>query len=350
MVKEKSIFSILESYFLPNPRCAAWLARLAGGCNLFYPAEIKQGVHWQRLNPAEFNIEDLALRKIRAAEPIKPFLFSPREKVASFPQPVEPEGLEVRTLLFGVKGCDLRGIAVHKKMFLEGEFADPFFAQRLENIILVAADCPTPEKTCFCNLFGGKPFVTEGADLSLTVFDDGWLIEVLSERGAELMKMERNGFEKATTSLFAKREEQRQKAIQILMEQNPKEWNPNLPQAIADKSSDKKFFSEAARDCVECFGCLLTCPTCFCFLLYDQGNAERFERTKVWDFCYIPMYARVGGGANPRARFIERFINRFHCKFMNFKNQNGFYACSGCGRCFTTCMGRIDIRNILGQL
>ncbi|MEO0019554.1 MAG: 4Fe-4S dicluster domain-containing protein [candidate division WOR-3 bacterium] len=339
----------MDAYFLPNHRCSSWLASLAGRFNLFYPREVDEAVHWQRYDANDFNIEQLALRKIRAAEPIKPFFFSPRERVASFPEPVEPETKMKPTLLFGVKGCDLRGIAVHKRMFLEGEFADPFFAQRLNNTILLGADCPAPERTCFCNLLGLKPFLTEDVDLSLTVIDDGWLIEALSERGAELMQME-NGLQKATDSQIAKREEQRQKAMRILKEQNPKDWNPNLAQAIADKTADKRFWIDAARDCVECFGCLLTCPTCFCFLLYDQGNAERFERSRVWDFCYLPMYARVGGGANPRARFIDRFINRFHCKFMHSKNQNGFYACSGCGRCFSTCMGRIDIRNILGQL
>ncbi|MGQ9708465.1 MAG: 4Fe-4S dicluster domain-containing protein, partial [bacterium] len=288
--------------------------------------------------------------QIRAAEPIKGFLVAPRERVASFPEPLEPGSAKVRTLLFGVKGCDLGGLAVHERMFLFGEFRDPFYAERLNSTILVAADCPKPEKSCFCNLLGRRPYESDGADLSLTVLDEGWLVEVVSERGRELIEKERDGFEKAEESQLAKRDEQRQKAIQILKQHNPREWSPNLAQAIAEKTNDTGFWTEAAAGCVECFGCLLTCPTCFCFLLYDGGNAERFERTKVWDFCYIPMYARVGGGANPRARFIQRFINRFHCKFMHSKNQNGFYACSGCGRCFTTCMGKIDIRNILGQL
>ena len=353
----KSLFlKLLETYFLPNPRRGAWLARLAGQFNLFYPAEIEKRIHWQRYNSGEFQLEGVALKRIRAAEPIKGFLFAPRERVASFPQPLAPESVNVapgpgvRTLLFGVKGCDLPGLAVHERMFLSGEFKDPFYAQRLKNTVLVASDCPIPEQTCFCNLLGLKPYVTEGVDLSVSVLDEGWLVEVLTERGKGLIEEARDGFQKAGEELIAKREGQRQRAMQLLKEQNPREWNPELAQAIAIKSRDLDFWQKAAGDCVECFGCLLTCPTCFCYLLYDQGNAERFERTRVWDFCYLPMYARVGGGANPRPRFIQRFINRFQCKFMHSKNQNGFYACSGCGRCFTTCMGKIDIRNILGQL
>ncbi|MGC8797716.1 MAG: 4Fe-4S dicluster domain-containing protein [candidate division WOR-3 bacterium] len=337
----------MDTYFLPNEQRGSWLARLAGKFDVFYPGVVEERVHWQKYNPSDFQIEQLALRQIRAAEPIKPFLFAPRERVASFPEPLAPEPEPVRALLFGLKGCDLRGLAVHQKMFLEGEFADPFYARRRQNTYFISADCPVPEKSCFCNLLGLNPFVTEGVDLSLTELPDGWLVEVISERGRELIDSE---FKPATEEQLRRRQAQRDQAVQFLKEQNPKPLNPNLAQAIAERTGDTKFWAEAAAGCVECFGCLTTCPTCFCFLLYDQGNAEQFERSRVWDFCYLPMYARVGGGANPRPRFIQRFINRFHCKFMHFKNQNGFYACSGCGRCFTTCMGKIDIRNILGQL
>jgi len=340
-------FNLLDTYFLPNDRRSAWFTRLAGSFNVFYPALIEDRIHWQKYNQADFQIEKLALKQIRAAEPIKPFLFAPRERVASFPEPLVPEPSPVQALLFGVKSCDLRGIAVHKKMFMEGEFADPFYAQRLMNTYLIAADCPLPENSCFCNLLGLNPFVSEGVDLSLTVLEEGWLIEVISERGKNLIGAE---FQPSVDKMIARRQAQREKALQILKTQNPKDLHSNLTQAIAERTKDFSFWNQAASGCVECFGCLITCPTCFCYLLYDNGNAERFERTRVWDFCYVPMYARVGGGANPRPRFIQRFINRFHCKFMHFKNQNGFYACSGCGRCFTTCMGKIDIRNILGKL
>jgi hypothetical protein len=117
----------------------------------------------------------------------------------------------------------------------------------------------------------------------------------------------------------------------------------------------------------------MTCPTCFCYLLYDQLAVVRdpstedgrvrtndgrrttdrvpgFDRIKVWDACYYEGYARVGGGANVRPRMWERFRNRFHCKWMNCTRDWGFHSCSGCGRCFTACMGKIDIRNIMGKL
>jgi ferredoxin len=74
------------------------------------------------------------------------------------------------------------------------------------------------------------------------------------------------------------------------------------------------------------------------------------ERTKVWDACYIAAYARVGGGANPRAEFVKRFYNRFFCKFSHFPSWQKMPACSGCGRCYRVCMGKIDIRKVLAEV
>ncbi len=335
-------------YFLPNERRVNWLARLAGGYNLFIPVKAGNGVHWQRFDKEKVDLDSLALKEIRAAEPIKSFLFSPRERVALFPEPLEEPADGNPALLLGVKGCDLRGLAVHQKMFLEGEFADPFYSKRVKETVLIAADCPEPKDSCFCNLVGLKPYAVDGVDLVLSVIDEGWLVEVVSERGAKLIEGE--NWQPAAERQINKRDGQRQQAEGVLQQRNPKPLNPNLPQVIAERTNDEKFWAEAAKDCVECFGCLMTCPTCFCFLLYDQAKGDKVERTKVWDACYMAMYARVGGGANPRAKFLKRFINRFHCKFMHGKNQHGFYFCSGCGRCFTACMGKIDIRDILGRL
>lgn len=337
----------MDIFFLPNERCIEWLARLGDEYKIFLPISVNGKVHWQPFDKAKLSLETIALREIRAAEPIKAFLFRPRESVATFPQPLEPAPAPP-ALLFGVKACDLRGLAAHQKMFLEGEYPDPFYAERLKNTVFVAADCPTPKESCFCNLVGVVPYATENADVSLTVLDEGWLLQPISERGRELI--EKPGVTSADESQKARRESLRAEALKSLQRINPKPWNPLLPQMIAERTNDERFWSQAAQECVECFACLLNCPTCFCFLLFDQAKGEAVERTRIWDACYMAMYARVGGGANPRPKFLQRFINRFHCKFMNAKNLHGFYFCSGCGRCFTSCMGKIDIRDILGRL
>lgn len=309
-------------------------------------------MHWQRFappgKPGEAKSPVPALDEIRAAEPVKAFLFSPRETVAGLPEPVEPVEPEKRVLL-GLKGCDIAALAAQRKMFLEGEFADPFYKARLDSTVLVAADCPAPADSCFCNLVAGKPFAAAGADVVLSVVDGDWLMEALTERGAELLNVAGVSFVPATDAQLAKRDEQRKRAERKLAENNSKPLPADLPARLNKRETDRAFWAEHAASCVECFGCLMTCPTCYCFLLYDRAKEGGMERTKTWDACYLAAYQRVGGGANPRGEFLKRFSNRLECKFEHFKNANGFFACSGCGRCFKVCMGKIDIRKVLGS-
>lgn len=327
-----------------------WLARLVESRAVFFPAAVEERVHWQRLQLAGLTPGGIspapAFRAVRAAEPVKSFFFVPVERVATFPDRLEPGGADRRVLL-GVKGCDLAALKVHDRMFLSGEFADPFYRQRRESTVLIAADCPVPADSCFCNLVGGRPYAVEDADLALAVIDGTFLIEVLSEAGDELLQAGSDLFQPATESLVQKRNEERRAAERRLAEINPSPLRDGLPSALAARDRDGQFWADAAKECVECSGCLMGCPTCYCFLLYDKAREGGMDRTRVWDACYLAAYQRVGGGANPRGEFLKRFVNRFDCKFQHFRNANGFYACSGCGRCFTTCMGRIDIRKVL---
>ncbi|MBU2567948.1 MAG: 4Fe-4S dicluster domain-containing protein, partial [Elusimicrobia bacterium] len=70
----------------------------------------------------------------------------------------------------------------------------------------------------------------------------------------------------------------------------------------------------------------------------------------TWDACHYTSYGRMAGGSNPRHKLFERFRNRYQCKF-NFRRENfGVYACTGCGRCFEVCPGKIDIRKVMAGL
>ena len=102
-------------------------------------------------------------------------------------------------------------------------------------------------------------------------------------------------------------------------------------------------------ECVECGACNMICPTCHCFLLVDQSADDKFQRLKVWDSCLMKRFARVAGGANPRKHLGERLRNRFIKKFDFFPEILGIYACTGCGRCIETCLGDIDIREVLKE-
>uniref|UniRef100_A0A7C4GGM6 Polyphosphate kinase C-terminal domain-containing protein n=1 Tax=candidate division WOR-3 bacterium TaxID=2052148 RepID=A0A7C4GGM6_UNCW3 len=217
-----------------------WLARLVDSRAVFFPALVEGKVHWWRLQPAALKTAGVeptpAFREVRAAEPVKSFFFAPAEKVATFPEKFEPGAAERRVLL-GVKGCDLTALRVHDRMFLSGEFADPFYRQRRENTVVIAADCPAPIDSCFCNLVGGKPFAEEGADLTLALIDGMFLLEVLSDAGEELLQVGSDLFQPATEGLVQKRNEEREGAVRRLAEVNPKALRDDLPKALAARET-----------------------------------------------------------------------------------------------------------------
>jgi len=375
-------------FYLAKDKIDLWAARLAEEYAVYFPAIRENCVHFQRFD-AKFLDRGRdatscrlppvwALERIRAVEPVKSFLFAARETVASFPSSEPPPGKQRRQIIIGAKNCDMMPLQVHQKLFLEREHIDPFYQQRLANTIIVSADCPVPESTCLCNLLGLPPYVESGSDINLTAFEDGYLVEPISAVGRDLVFGRDKPFRPATEDEVETRDRLRRQAVAALKEINPKPWRKDLADVV-DQAKDEKFWREAARDCVECYGCLMTCPTCFCYLLYDQAGKEpqmhaneresggkepqvnaskrnpgeplvSFDRVKIWDACYYEGYARVGGGANARPKMWERFRNRFHCKWMNCTRDWGLHSCSGCGRCYAVCMGKIDIRKILGAM
>ena len=66
---------------------------------------------------------------------------------------------------------------------------------------------------------------------------------------------------------------------------------------IIDKNYDASLWQDEAKTCVECGACNTICPTCHCFLLYDQKDEKNMDRLRIWDSCLIKDFARVAGGA-----------------------------------------------------
>ena len=94
----------------------------------------------------------------------------------------------------------------------------------------------------------------------------------------------------------------------------------------------------------------MVCPTCTCFLLYDEKVGDNHVRGKEWDSCMKAGYARVAGGANTRPFLYRRAQNRWQCKFDYMFDKYNMYACSGCGRCTEVCMAKIDLRDTFLEL
>ena len=56
-------------------------------------------------------------------------------------------------MVFGIRGCDVKGLEVLDKVFLS-EPQDSFYCARRKHGIIVSLACGQPEESCFCKVFG----------------------------------------------------------------------------------------------------------------------------------------------------------------------------------------------------
>lgn len=295
-------------------------------------------------------VGDFIYPGVRAYQPLKPLFFSVLEEVAEYP--TDEEGLkESRPFtIIGAASCDLRAIEALDRVFLEGDFKDPFYEERRSKSLIIGFDCTEPLETCFCVLMGINPYPEKNFDLNLTKIEGGYVVEVGSEKGKQVVEQNKDIFKPATENHLSQRQAIRSRVKEIVEKQS-KEFKPSGSwQEVLAKSFEDSAWSRNVETCVECAACLFICPTCQCFLLYDERFGDRYKRLKMWDACAYRNFARVAGGANPRPHLVERFRHRYYHKLDYFPKTYGFEACTGCGRCIVACPGKIDMRKVLKEI
>ncbi len=296
--------------------------------------------------------DDIVVGEVRPFEPLKAFFSRARETVAEGFKTDVPHADAKPFAIVGVKACDLKGFKVQDHVFMDHDYKDPFYAKMREENLIISADCTCGIDTCFCLAVGIRPQPEENFDINLSDVDDGFLVEIGSKKGQKLIDENASLFQSANDAFIIRRDKMREKVAREV-EKNIKENDvpdEKLFSGIVERNFESDIWKDEAGACVECAACTLICPTCHCFLLYDQKDGERMERLRIWDSCMIKDYARVAGGANPRSRLWMRLRNRFEKKFSFFPEVADVYACTGCGRCISACPAKIDIRKVLKRL
>jgi len=311
---------------------------------LFTPGESQEKLHYEPFKPEK----ELVLSTFRAVEPLKSFIYRLREPVAGFPTSVEPTVKNMA--LIGVKSCDIRSLKVLDSIFDTEEFRDPFYTAQRDSTLIISSDCYEPTDRCFCNLVGLNPYPEEGFDLNLSEIEGGFIVEVGSERGEELINSFRDLFKEPSQEMLSQRDERRKASLDKLNRQNSQYRFERSYYQVVKETSESGVWEEQAERCVECGCCNLICPTCYCFLLSDVRVGDGFQRVRSWDSCMYAGFSRVAAGTNPRARLGERLRHRFTHKFVYLMETIEIYGCTGCGRCGEGCLGGIDVREVLREL
>jgi sulfhydrogenase subunit beta (sulfur reductase) len=286
----------------------------------------------------------------RTVESLKAFAQFIRYPVAEYPSPdsdeLQSEDAQPALVVVGARACDLYALELVDKVQVEGEYTDPFYKIRREKMFVIGADCTECGKSCFCTLLGNKPWPEHGYDISISKVSGGFLAEAGSERGKAVIDENGELFAEPREGQIKSRDEVREALLEELQSNNsgfPEA--EGIPEVIRGALSDE-IWDEIASRCVECGACTNICPTCYCFLLYDQNtDGEHFQRVLTWDSCQVTGYARMAGMLNPRPRLTDRVKHRYYHKYDYLVLSHGAIYCTGCGRCIDTCSAGIDMRD-----
>ncbi len=327
-----------------------FLDHLAARYQVYVPVLRKGHRHFERY---PLSAAEPVIGEVRTAEPLKSFFLQARERVAVNFESDCPSSRKKPIAIIGAKACDLKGFLVQDFVFYNPDSPDPFYSRNREETLLISADCTTAIDTCFCLAVGVEPHPVGHFDLNLSSVPKGFVVEAGSAKGENLLKEDPALFGTVDPEDLRARDEQRAH-VAGQVKKNLKQHEVPDEQKVrgaVGRAYTAPLWEEEAKTCVECGACTQICPTCHCFLLYDQKKKEgELNRFRTWDSCLLKDYARVAGGANPRKRLWTRLRNRFEKKFDYFPKVSGTLACTGCGRCISACPARIDIRRVMKNL
>ena len=308
--------------------------------------------------------------------------------------------------VFGVRACDAAGIGVLDRVFLS-EPVDTFYQSRREEGLLITLACGEPEETCFCTVFGVDP-VQE----SLLEDINGGASQCASRGGAGFAEASNAGFNacsgagqdagqdtgsgmsdgvsarsgfggdiaawlteealylKASTEKGRVLLEEMKALLEKVEKADEKELSAYVEEAARNRdamplrelnlegfdgaSLNEKFNSpqwqELSQACIGCGTCTFICPTCQCYDIKDYDTGNGVQRYRCWDSCMYSDFTRMAHG-NPRTSRVERFRQRFMHKLVYFPaNNEGAYACVGCGRCLARCPVSMNIVKVVKSL
>jgi sulfhydrogenase subunit beta (sulfur reductase) len=275
---------------------------------------------------------------------------------------VEPVQDDEPRILLNLRSCDLTGILFLKRVLAQDP-PDRAFLRRAEAFTLISLACTTPCPLGFCVCCGAGPFLREGFDLQLWDLGESVLAEVGGEKGLRLLQATGDLHRAPTAGEMERRDELQEEALRGFGEVTC--HFASAMRRISTRRVEESLWSAMAPWCLDCGGCNLACPTCYCFSvkdLEDRGDVcpedgaggtvpgahasdeaadgKSWTRYRIWDSCQYPAFTLEASGHNPRAARTERMKRRFYHKVSaQYYQRDGILGCVGCGRCIRVCLG-----------
>jgi len=279
--------------------------------------------------------------------PPKASFFPPMEEMFRFQKGEEgynikpPPKAERSQLLFGIRPCDARAMAILDMTFKD-TYEDPYYLSRRKNALLVGLGCTNPYESCFCTSMGTSPTDSTDVDLMLVDIGDDFLIEEVTDKGKELIAKTK-GLKEATKDDEAKAKQSKKTAYDRVTRKLDTE---GIKDKLLASFDDEGFWKKTAAKCISCGICTLLCPTCFCFDINDELVKQEGTRFRSWDSCGFPNYTKMPM-ENPRQEKWRRVRQKVCHKYEFYPMTFDVIACTGCGRCIRLCPVNWDITRVI---
>ena len=265
---------------------------------------------------------------------------------------IEPTVAEPKLAIFGIRSCDIAGIAHLDRFYLGRDYRDVYYERRRKNLFLVNMVCTDAERDlsdeCFCVCADTGPAARDHFDLQLMDLG-GEFMAVAGSPAGEAMLADRL-FRPGTPAHL----EQRRAILGDVRKRfktNPS-WFSATVRYVSQGKILEKTWEEIGNRCLECGGCTYVCPACTCFTVSDrQAGPDEIERVRIWDSCALGGFTRMAGGHNPRKAVHDRRNRRFFRKLAHhFIQRELSMACVGCGRCVAVCHGDVGMPSVVEMI
>jgi ferredoxin len=325
---------------LSKAKLEAALNKLSEQNEVFVPMQKKSQSGYLPWTSFTAGQDEIMLEALNVYQSPKNVVLPQTEKMYSIKQ----GGMEVNidktfeddhpTIIFGARGCDVKGILAMDEVFLTRGYEDSFYKARRSGNTIIANACYEPGPNCFCNAMEVNAVDPAGADVILRDAGDAYVWEVKSEKG-----------EAVTAAIADLLEEKEAKLPEVKPFIRKVDYN-----GVAEKLKgmfEHPLWDKLSASCVNCGMCTFVCPSCYCFDIQVKMWGEEGYRFRAWDSCMFEEYSREAGGGNPRGASKERFRQRFLHKLEFFTERYGTPLCTGCGRCMIVCPTDINIVRII---
>jgi ferredoxin len=323
---------------IPKSEWDERLNQLLPSFDLYAPVENDFSCDYIKLDAD--TIPEIIYNKPKPVTPLKNFFLPIKENVTTDNSGAFP------VVLIGAPNCDVMALAFLDQIYLDQDYDDPAYGQRRDRTTVISSDCFSFQDHCHCYTYDIESIGNKYSDISLALLEDQVILTVFSRKGQSFL--EKLGVEVKSPedmllqNLRKKQEEVKKKLL---------EQNQGLP-GYEDtgrliKASKNGLWKKYASNCVSCGACSAICPSCSCFLLIDRPG---FEKIRQLDTCQYPGFERVAGGEDDLALLADRFQNRYMCKYVWKPVKYELKACTGCGRCIETCIGKINKNELFMEL